>query len=100
MVPAPRTAARPMRAPAALVVVVMAADYNRSAMALLIRIDGETYREREQARVSIFDHGFLFGDSVYEVVRTYGGPPRGGGPPPPPLLKSAPGIPPRMPPTA
>jgi branched-chain amino acid aminotransferase len=27
------------------------------------------------ARVSIFDRGFLFGDSVYEVVRTYGGRP-------------------------
>ncbi|MBE7492056.1 MAG: aminotransferase class IV [Planctomycetes bacterium] len=25
------------------------------------------------AKVSVFDHGFLFGDSVYEVVRTVGG---------------------------
>ena len=25
-----------------------------------------------QARVSVFDRGFLYGDSVYEVVRTYG----------------------------
>lgn len=29
----------------------------------------------EQAVISIFDHGFLFGDSVYEVIRTYGGVP-------------------------
>lgn len=25
-----------------------------------------------QARVSVFDRGFLYGDSIYEVVRTYG----------------------------
>lgn len=25
------------------------------------------------ARISVFDRGFLYGDSVYEVVRTYGG---------------------------
>lgn len=29
----------------------------------------------EEARVSVFDRGFLYGDSVYEVVRTYGGRP-------------------------
>lgn len=29
----------------------------------------------EAARVSVFDRGFLYGDSVYEVVRTYGGRP-------------------------
>lgn len=44
-------------------------------MALLIRIDGETFHDRAAAKISIFDHGFLFGDSVYEVVRTYGGRP-------------------------
>lgn len=27
------------------------------------------------AKVSVFDRGFLYGDSVYEVVRTYGGAP-------------------------
>jgi branched-chain amino acid aminotransferase len=26
----------------------------------------------EEARVSVLDHGFLFGDSVYETLRTYG----------------------------
>ncbi|MBU0754264.1 MAG: aminotransferase class IV, partial [Planctomycetes bacterium] len=30
---------------------------------------------KDEARVSIFDRGFLFGDSVYEVVRTYDGKP-------------------------
>ncbi len=29
----------------------------------------------DEARVSIFDRGFLYGDSVYEVVRTYDGVP-------------------------
>ncbi len=29
----------------------------------------------EQARIPVLDNGFLFGDSVYEVLRTYGGRP-------------------------
>jgi branched-chain amino acid aminotransferase len=29
----------------------------------------------EEARVSVFDNGFTFGDSVYETLRTYGGRP-------------------------
>src|SRR5260370_3903059 len=29
----------------------------------------------EQAVVPVLDRGFLYGDSVYEAVRTYGGPP-------------------------
>jgi branched-chain amino acid aminotransferase len=29
----------------------------------------------EQARVSVLDNGFLFGDAVYETLRTYGGRP-------------------------
>lgn len=29
----------------------------------------------EEARVSVFDRGFLYGDSVFEVLRTYGGVP-------------------------
>ena len=29
----------------------------------------------DEARVSVFDRGFLYGDSVYEVLRTYGGRP-------------------------
>jgi branched-chain amino acid aminotransferase len=27
----------------------------------------------DHARISVFDRGFLYGDSVYEVIRTYGG---------------------------
>jgi branched-chain amino acid aminotransferase len=29
----------------------------------------------ERAAISVFDRGFLYGDSVYEVIRTYGGRP-------------------------
>ncbi len=28
--------------------------------------------EADQARVSVFDHGFLYGDSIYESLRTHG----------------------------
>lgn len=41
-------------------------------MGTLVVVDGEV-REGERRSVSVFDHGFLFGDSVYEVVRTRGG---------------------------
>ena len=29
----------------------------------------------EQAQISVLDHGLLFGDSVYETLRTYDGKP-------------------------
>jgi branched-chain amino acid aminotransferase len=40
----------------------------------VVNVDGILLPPRE-ARVSVFDRGFLYGDSVYEVVRTYGGRP-------------------------
>lgn len=43
-------------------------------MPTVVNLDGEIVSPRE-ARVSVFDRGFLYGDSVYEVVRTYGGRP-------------------------
>lgn len=61
-------------------------------MPILIRIDGESHTKREDARVSVFDHGFLFGDSVYEVIRTYGGFPFEVGPHLARLAESARGI--------
>lgn len=39
-----------------------------------VLIDGVVVPENE-ARVSVFDRGFLYGDSVFEVTRTYGGVP-------------------------
>lgn len=43
-------------------------------MPAIVNIDGRLLPPSE-ARVSVFDRGFLYGDSVYEVVRTYGGRP-------------------------
>jgi branched-chain amino acid aminotransferase len=37
-------------------------------------IDGESFQEHE-AKISVFDRGFLYGDSVFETLRTYGGRP-------------------------
>ncbi len=41
-------------------------------MPAIVDIDG-TLLPPAEARISVFDRGFLYGDSVYEVVRTYGG---------------------------
>lgn len=41
---------------------------------MLVNLDGSLVSPNE-ARVSVFDRGFLHGDSVYEVIRTYGGRP-------------------------
>jgi branched-chain amino acid aminotransferase len=43
-------------------------------MGIYASIDGRIV-PGEQARVSVFDNGFTFGDSVYETLRTYGGRP-------------------------
>lgn len=39
---------------------------------LLVYIDGEYYPKPE-AKVSVYDHGFLYGDGVFEGIRSYGG---------------------------
>jgi branched-chain amino acid aminotransferase len=41
---------------------------------VLVAIDGELVAPA-QATVSVFDRGFLYGDSVFETTRTYGGVP-------------------------
>src|SRR5436190_611558 len=38
----------------------------------LINING-VITTPEEAKISVLDHGLLFGDSVYETLRTYGG---------------------------
>ena len=43
-------------------------------MPAVVNLDG-TLVPPTAARVSVFDRGFLYGDSVYEVIRTYGGRP-------------------------
>ncbi|NLW50515.1 MAG: branched-chain-amino-acid transaminase [Candidatus Brocadiaceae bacterium] len=37
-----------------------------------IYIDGEFY-EKDKARISVFDHGLLYGDGVFEGIRAYNG---------------------------
>jgi len=43
-------------------------------MTSLVMLDGRIVGP-EEARVSVFDRGFLYGDSVFETIRTYGGRP-------------------------
>jgi len=37
----------------------------------MVSINGSMQRE-DEASISVFDHGFLYGDSAYETIRTYG----------------------------
>ncbi len=39
---------------------------------LLVYIDGQYY-PKSQAKISVFDHGFLYGDGVFEGIREYNG---------------------------
>ncbi|MCB9626669.1 MAG: aminotransferase class IV [Sandaracinaceae bacterium] len=41
-------------------------------MATVVSINGEIFAETD-AKISVFDRGFLYGDSVFEVYRTYDG---------------------------
>jgi branched-chain amino acid aminotransferase len=35
-------------------------------------MNGE-YKKKEEATVSVFDHGFLYGDGIFEGIRVYDG---------------------------
>jgi len=41
-------------------------------VSIQVYINGNWY-PKEEARVSVFDHGFLYGDGVFEGIRAYGG---------------------------
>ncbi|MCW2277638.1 branched-chain-amino-acid transaminase [Heliophilum fasciatum] len=41
-------------------------------MSLIIYLDGEFVGE-ENAKISVFDHGFLYGDGIFEGIRAYNG---------------------------
>jgi len=41
-------------------------------MSIQVYIDGKYY-PKEEAKVSVFDHGFLYGDGVFEGIRAYNG---------------------------
>jgi branched-chain amino acid aminotransferase len=42
------------------------------ALSIQIYVDGEFY-QKEEAKVSVFDHGLLYGDGVFEGTRAYNG---------------------------
>ena len=41
-------------------------------MSLKIYISGKLY-DKEHAKISVYDHGLLYGDGVFEGIRSYGG---------------------------
>ncbi|WP_347243671.1 branched-chain-amino-acid transaminase [Thermogutta sp.] len=41
-------------------------------MSLKVYINGEYY-DKEDAKISVYDHGLLYGDGVFEGIRSYGG---------------------------
>lgn len=41
-------------------------------MSIQVYIDGKFY-PKEEAKISVFDHGFLYGDGVFEGIRAYNG---------------------------
>lgn len=43
-------------------------------MSVMVNINGRLF-DKEHAVLSVFDHGFLYGEGIYEVLRTYDGVP-------------------------
>ena len=43
-------------------------------MAATVNVNGRVF-DQEHAVISVFDHGFLYGEGVYETLRTYNGQP-------------------------
>ena len=41
-------------------------------MSLKIYISGKFYA-KEDAKISVYDHGLLYGDGIFEGLRSYGG---------------------------
>jgi hypothetical protein len=50
----------------------LAENCERRFMSLKVYINGSLV-DREDAKVSVFDHGFLFGDGIFEGLRCYNG---------------------------
>src|SRR5713226_7371932 len=44
------------------------------AMTATVNVNGRVF-DQEHAVISVFDHGFLYGEGVYETLRTYNGQP-------------------------
>src|SRR5215471_917430 len=43
-------------------------------MAVIVNVNGQIV-DQAHAVISVFDHGFLYGEGVYETLRTYNGRP-------------------------
>jgi branched-chain amino acid aminotransferase len=43
-------------------------------MAAIVNVNGKVF-DQEHAVISVFDHGFLYGEGIYETLRTYNGQP-------------------------
>lgn len=43
-------------------------------MAATVNVNGQIF-DQEHAVISVFDHGFVYGEGIYETLRTYGGAP-------------------------
>src|SRR3972149_5473809 len=39
----------------------------------MIYIDGKIYEKKDEAKISVYDHGLLYGDGVFEGIRYYDG---------------------------
>src|SRR5262249_25650220 len=48
--------------------------YRLCSMAATVNVNGRV-SDQEHAVISVFDHGFLYGEGVYETLRTYSGQP-------------------------
>src|SRR5437867_2087482 len=48
--------------------------YSLFVMAATVNVNGRI-ADQDHAVVSVFDHGFLYGEGVYETLRTYNGQP-------------------------
>src|SRR5689334_6649557 len=46
--------------------------YFGALFSMKVYVDGKYYGERD-AKVSVFDHGLLYGDGVFEGIRAYNG---------------------------
>ena len=46
--------------------------HGQIAMPLKVHINGQLY-DKDDARISVFDHGLLYGDGVFEGIRSYAG---------------------------
>lgn len=52
--------------------MLKASEEKHGEMSLQVYINGKYY-PKEQAAISVFDHGLLYGDGVFEGIRSYGG---------------------------